>query len=311
MESHLLPALVAEGVSHPCRQACSTSIPSGSDLSHGGMDSMTKKPLIAISGDYRSARKDVGALSWFNSGYYDCITASKIKTAGNNKARDCPGGLPILVPPFVDDDDIEAIIEMADGVILTGCAFDLDVARLGHDPHPANRIMPERRENFERRLCEMAIERRMPILAIGSGMQMLNYLCGGTVVRHIPEDIESAFQHRDPVEPNLRHLIEVEPDTLMFDIYGPGEIRVNSQHHMAVDTIAPPFRMCASTPDGVTEAYESAVDDWFVLGVQWHPENDTASRLDMQIFEAFVQACEDRRQGVEFVLPFPTHKTAA
>ena len=52
------------------------------------------------------------------------------------------------------------------------------------------------------------------------------------------------------------------------------------------------------------------VEDWFVIGVQWHPENDTASRLDMQIFEAFVQACEDRRQGVEFVLPFPTHKAA-
>jgi len=47
-----------------------------------------------------------------------------------------------------------------------------------------------------------------------------------------------------------------------------------------------------------------------VIGVQWHPENDTALRLDMQIFEAFVQACEDRRQGVEFVLPFPTHKAA-
>ena len=274
------------------------------------MESMTKKPVIAITGDYRTARKDTGALSWFNTGYYDCVTASKIHTAGNNKARDCPGGLPILVPPFVEEEDIEAIMEMSDGLLLTGCAFDLDITRLGHDPHPACKPMPERRESFERTICEMAIERKLPILAIGSGMQLLNCLCGGTVHRHLPEDVGMTLQHRDPVEPNLRHLIEVEENTLMFDIYGPGEIRVNSQHHMAINSIAPPFRKCATTVDGVVEAYESAVEDWFVIGVQWHPENDTASRLDMQIFEAFVQACEDRRQGVEFVLPFPTHKAA-
>jgi len=274
------------------------------------MDSVNKKPVIAITGDYRSGRHDHGPMSWFNSGYYDCVTASRIKTAGNNKARDCPGGLPLLVPPFAAEEDIEAIIEMADGIVLAGCAYDLDVTRLGHDPHPTNRVMPDRRENFERRLCEMAIERKLPILAIGSGMQLLNYLCGGTVVRHIPEDIGTELQHRDPVEPNLRHLIEIDPDSLMFDIYGPGEIRVNSHHHMAVDMVAPQFRVCASTPDGVVEAYESLDEDWFVLGVQWHPENETASRLDMQIFEAFVQATEDRRQGVEFVLPFPTHKVA-
>ena len=80
---------------------------------------------------------------------------------------------------------------------------------------------------------------------------------------------------------------------------------------MAIDIIAPPFHACARTVDGVVEAYESKEEDWFVMGVQWHPESDTASRLDMQIFEAFVQACEDRRNGQPFVLPFPTAQKAA
>lgn len=143
-------------------------------------------------------------------------------------------------------------------------------------------------------------------------MQLMNLICGGTILRHIPEDFEQPLQHRDPVEPNLRHLIEIEEESMLFEIYGPGEIRVNSQHHMSVGMLAPEFQVSARTPDGVTEAYESTDPEWFCHGVQWHPENDTASRLDMQLFEAFVQACDDRRQGVPFILPFPgAQKVAA
>ena len=266
---------------------------------------MTKKPVIGINGDFRPGRHDAAALSWFNTGYYDCITASKIDTAGNNKASNCPGGLPILLPPYLEEEDIEAAVDMIDGLVLAGCHLDLDVERLGHDPHPAVRPMPPRREDFDRRLVELALERRLPILAIGSGMQLLNVMCGGTLYRNVPEDIAKPLTHRDPVEPNLRHLIEIDEDSLMFDIYGPGEIRVNSTHHMAVDVLAPCFRASARTVDGVIEAYETINDDWFGIGVQWHPESDTASRLDMQIFEVFVMACEDLRRGEKFVLPFP------
>lgn len=272
---------------------------------------MTKKPIIGINGDYREARTDASALSWFNAGYYDCVTASKIQTAGNNKARNCPGGLPMLIPPLVDEEDIEAMVDMIDGLVLGGCHLDLDLERTGHDPHPAARNMPARREDFDRRICQLAVERQLPILAIGAGMQLLNLICGGTIVRHIPEDFEQPLQHRDPVEPNLRHLIEIDEESLLFQVYGPGEIRVNSQHHMAVGMLAPDFRVAARTPDGVVEAYESVDEDWFCLGVQWHPENDTASRLDMQVFEAFVQACEDRRHGEKFILPFPAAQKVA
>lgn len=270
---------------------------------------MSKKPIIGVNGDYRPARQEAGALSWFNSGYYDCVLAAKIETAGNNKARPCPGGIPLLIPPLNDDADIETVLGMIDGLVLTGCHLDLDIERLGYDSHPAARYMPSRREDFDRKLCKAAVERKMPILAIGSGMQLLNVLCGGTIHRHIPEDLQKPLQHRDPVEVNLRHIIEIEEDTLLWDIYGPGEIRVNSQHHMAVDNVAKPFRVCARCPDGVIEAYESIDEDWFCVGVQWHPEAGTASRLDMQVFEAFVQACDDKRRGMRFVLPFP--KTAS
>jgi putative glutamine amidotransferase len=62
---------------------------------------------------------------------------------------------------------------------------------------------------------------------------------------------------------------------------------------MAVDQLAPQFKVSATAPDGVIEAYESISDEWYCLGVQFHPENETASALDMQVFENFLEACRE------------------
>jgi putative glutamine amidotransferase len=245
---------------------------------------MSGKPIIGINGDYRAERKDAVSLSWFNAGYYDSVTAA--------------GGVPLLVPPLADDEDLSQFLNVVDGVVLAGCTLDLDPIRLGMEKHPASRAMPIRREDFDRRLCKMAVKKRKPILAIGVGMQALNVVCGGTLYQHVTEDVPKALHHRDGVEATLRHVIEIVPGTRMDRIYGPGEIRVNSQHHMAVDQVADLFKVCATCPDGVIEAYESIDDDWFCVGVQWHPENETASALDMQVFETFLEATRDAEPAV-------------
>ena len=167
--------------------------------------------------------------------------------------------------------------------------------------HPSVKIMPKRREDFDRRVAEYAIQKRIPILAIGSGMQLVNFLCGGTLFQHIPEDVPRAIHHRDPVEQNLRHVLEIVPGTRLDSIYGPGEVRVNSAHHMAVRDLSCKFRVSATCPDGVIEAYESIEEDWFCIGVQWHPESNTASALDLQIFEAFIEASEQQEAPVETI----------
>ena len=69
------------------------------------------------------------------------------------------------------------------------------------------------------------------------------------------------------------------PETLMERVFGDGEIRVNSMHHMAVDELAAGLKISARSPDGVVEAFESAMDDWWILGTQFHPEADSASAL--------------------------------
>jgi putative glutamine amidotransferase len=119
-------------------------------------------------------------------------------------------------------------------------------------------------------------------------MQLLNVTLGGTLFLHLPEDLPRALPHRDPIDPAHRHALEVVPGTLMERVYGDGEIRVTSRHHMAIDDVASDFIVSARCPDGVVEAIESTRDDWFAVGTQFHPELGAASALDLRIFEEFL-----------------------
>src|SRR5436190_5901997 len=170
---------------------------------------MATKPLIGINGDFRPARKDATALSWFNTGYYDSITAARVKTGP--KELDVTNAIPVLMPPLSDGGELMQIMGMLDGLVLAGCSQDLEPVRLGMDRHPTTRAMPARREDFDRRLCKMAVEMKMPILAIGGGMQLLNVVCGGSIFQHIAEDCPRSLDHHDRVENTLRHVIEIVP----------------------------------------------------------------------------------------------------
>jgi putative glutamine amidotransferase len=158
--------------------------------------------------------------------------------------------------------------------------------------------MAERREEFDRQLVRRLVARQMPLLAIGVGMQLLNAAHGGSLYLHLPEDLPRAMPHRDPSGGPHRHIVVLESNTRMEEIYGAGEIRVNSAHHQAVRQPGSGLRVGALSPDGVIEAIEAIDPNWFCVGVQWHPESETASALDMQLFECFVQACVRQAQPI-------------
>jgi putative glutamine amidotransferase len=116
---------------------------------------------------------------------------------------------------------------------------------------------------------------------------------------HLPEEQPKALPHKDPTGGPHRHIVLLEPNTRLDSVYGGGEIRVNSYHHQAVQNVAPGFRICAKAPDGIIEAIESEDPDWFAIGVQWHPHSETASALDMQLFESFLQACAKQEMKLQ------------
>jgi putative glutamine amidotransferase len=234
---------------------------------------MESKPLIALNADYRTANKSAPAFTFLANGYYDALIAAR--------------AVPIVIPPLEDAADIGRLLEMVDGVVMVGGA-DLNPNNDGFMTHPTIRELDTRREDFDRLLMRLIAERRTPVFGIGVGMQLLNIQQGGNLFLHIPEDLPRAMPHKDPIDTAHRHGLNVFPNSLMERIYGDGEVRVNSMHHMAIDEVAAGFRVTATAPDGVVEAIESDMDDWFAFGTQFHPESDSASALDQRIFEEFV-----------------------
>jgi putative glutamine amidotransferase len=240
-----------------------------------------RKPLIGLNADYRGARKDGPAFSFLAAGYYDSLQRA--------------GAIPLVIPPLQQEEDIEAVLDLCDGLVFVG-GLDLDPRRDGFMLHTSIRLMDARRETFDRKLMQCAAERRLPVFAIGAGMQLLNVSQGGNLFLHIPEDLPHALPHKSPDDPEHRHgLVIVQRGSIMDRVYRDSEIRVNSMHHMAVDEVAPGFVVTARAPDGVIEAIESTQEDWFALGTQFHPEADTASALDIRIFEEFVDGVKARR----------------
>lgn len=244
------------------------------------------KPVIALNADFRPTDGDKPSVTYVPGGYYDAILEA--------------GALPLILPPLGEDEDIDQVLDMVDGVMLVGGA-DLDPRRDGWMMHPCVRPLDERRELFDRRLAQAIARRRTPVFGIGVGMQLLNLTVGGNLFLHIPEDIPEALPHKDPLDASHRHTLEIIPNSIIGRVYGDGELRVNSRHHMAIDELAEGFRVTARCPDGVIEAIESTREDWFAMGTQFHPEASTASALDLRIFEEFLMGVKEHADPVRLV----------
>ena len=240
------------------------------------MPARVPRPLVGITSDYL-APKSGAPYARVNAGYFDAVLTA--------------GGLPILVPPLRKDNFAEL-----DACSTCSPAWSWSAAWTSTPASGASRCtatvqpMPARREESDRYLLTKVVERKMPLLAIGVGMQLLNVHFGGTLFAHLPTDNPKAMPHFDPTGGPHRHMVLVEKNSYLEEMYGADELRVNSTHHQAVNQVGKRLRVGAKAPDGVIEAIETTDESWFCVGVQWHPECDTASALDRQIFDCLVQA---------------------
>jgi putative glutamine amidotransferase len=184
----------------------------------------------------------------------------------------------------------EAYLDLIDGLILTGGAFDVPPEMYGAASVHEKVTTKNKRTQFEFAVTRGALARKKPVLGICGGEQLLNVALGGTLIQHIPDAVQDALAHEQPnprTEPG--HYIKITEGTLLHRIIGQSEIPVNSAHHQAVEKIATGAVVNAAAPDGVVEGIEYPTHP-FCLGVQWHPEYHV-SPADRKIFEAFVSAC--------------------
>jgi putative glutamine amidotransferase len=184
----------------------------------------------------------------------------------------------------------------ADGLLLTG-GGDVDPIHYDEPKHETFSAAEPGRDEAELSLAREAMARRLPLLAICRGVQVLNVSAGGSLVQDIPSAISDAVDHRPAVaaaEP--AHHVTIAAGTHLAGLIAEDLLddaaMVNSRHHQAVGRIAPGFVVNAVAPDGVVEGIE-APDQPFCLGVQWHPENFVASGDFKALFDGLVDAARE------------------
>ncbi len=201
------------------------------------------------------------------------------------------GGLPVVFSVTAGEKQISGLLDQVDGLLLTGGA-DIDPARYGETKRNCCGDCSPCRDTMEFPLCREALRRRMPVLAICRGMQLLSCVLGGTLFQDLAEQFGSKLCHprndvpRDPV-----HEVTICPGSLLYSVIGSDLLEVNSRHHQGIKVPGEGLRISAVAPDGLAEGIELP-DFPFVLGVQWHPES-LCSRYPMhqKLFDAFVRAC--------------------
>lgn len=201
------------------------------------------------------------------------------------------GGIPVLLLP-VEPDLIDPILDRIDGVVLTG-GGDIAPERYGAERHEAVRMVNHERDEFELSLVTKAYERKMPMLAICRGNQVVNVAFGGTLIQDLPSH-SGAHGHdisgEGAYEPHSQAL--VEEGSKIASIFGAGLHGINSIHHQAVEELGVGLKVVASAPDGTVEALEHVDKAWDLLSVQWHPEylgvRDHGDSHDL--FTAFVDS---------------------
>ena len=212
-------------------------------------------------------------------------------TAAYVTALEGAGLIPLIVPPLSRADAAAAILDTVSGLVLTG-GEDVDPARYGENRHEKVRSVNAARDATEASLIEQAKARGKPVLAICRGIQILNVALGGTLVQDIPSQIGTAIAHDEDTARDARsHEISIEPGSLIARAVGAEGVTVNSFHHQSVDRVADGMRVTARSPDGVIEGMESTDANWWVMAVQWHPEEmtDSPEPWDRGLFKAFAR----------------------
>ena len=209
-------------------------------------------------------------------------------------ALQAAGGIPVLIPETLSDEDVQQLYALLQGVVLPG-GGDLDPQVYGEPQHPATDSIDLERDRVELYLTRRAIADEKPFFGICRGVQVLNVALGGTLYQDLPSEFPDALPHyfRAPEFPRDHHghTVQVEEESLLARCLGTPLVEVNSRHHQAARQVAPGLQIVARAPDGVIEALELPTHP-FALGVQWHPENLQAEAPMRGLFEQFVEAAK-------------------
>ena len=211
------------------------------------------------------------------------------------------GCTPLIVPTTsIEDlaDELDALLDLADGVLLTGSQSNVHPRHFAEDVHDPSLPLDADRDAWTLQLIPRALERGIPLFAICRGFQETNVALGGSLHQAVQE-VADRHDHRAPrnaaadVQYGLAHDVLVQPGGVLASVLKEPRIRVNSVHGQGVNRLASGLRVEALAPDGLVEAFSVVAARGFNLGVQWHPEWQAATNpVSTRLFKAFGAACE-------------------
>ena len=198
------------------------------------------------------------------------------------------GGLPFLLPYRADLALVPEYLDQLDGMLFTG-GSDLDPAVWGETYHPGTSPIDPDRQKFEMALLTEVERRRMPVLGVCLGSQLMNVHRGGSLHQFLPElQRENALEHRFINDNLLRHEVTVDTSSRLGRAIGGPVVSVNTYHKQAVNRLGQGLKVIATAPDGVIEGFE---DDTLPLyaAVQWHPERLSDESAHLAPFKLLVE----------------------
>lgn len=215
------------------------------------------------------------------------------------------GALPLMFASMPEVTDVGALLEVVDGILLTGGRANVHPTRFGKEAHPKHEPYDERRDTIALSLIDICVAKGIPIFGVCRGLQEMNVAFGGTLhpeIREIPGRInhrmprlENGEVHPDPTVIFAdRHDVALKPDGVFAHLLGRETIRVNSLHGQGILDPGERIVIEGLAEDGTVEAISISQAPGFALGVQWHAEYDPqCNPINRRLFEAFGSAIRD------------------
>jgi putative glutamine amidotransferase len=208
-----------------------------------------------------------------------------------------------LIVPTAQPDELDALLDLAHGVFLTGSPSNVHPSHFGEDIYDPSLPLDVDRDAWTLPLIPRTLARGIPLFAICRGFQETNVALGGSLHQAV-QDVPGHHDHRGksdaPPEQQygLAHDVLVEPGGMLAAIVAQPGFKVNSVHGQGVKRLAPGLRVEARAHDGLVEAFSVAEASGFNLCVQWHPEWQAASNpVSMALLTAFGEACRSYRES--------------
>jgi len=218
------------------------------------------------------------------------------------------GALPLMFAGCPEITDVGALLEVVDGIVLTGARANVHPARFNTKPDAKHEPYDIHRDEVALALSEACVARGMPLFGICRGLQEMNVAFGGSLHPEI-RDLPGRINHRMPrletgeihPDPNVifadRHEVTLVNGGAFAKILGCEKIRVNSLHGQGI--LEPGERVVVEgvAEDGTIEAIRIADAQGFALGVQWHAEYDPQRNpVNRRLFQAFGAALAARKR---------------